>query len=193
MISRIQGVLLAREGGRVEVETEGGVVYEVDVPLTVLEHVPSPGAPIELRTVQIVTDSSVALYGFMTGHERSLFQRLITVQGVGPKLALATMSKYSAERLVRALVDKDVAALTQVSGIGRKTAERLVLDLSDRVADLAIVTPTGRAGGGVAQEAVQALIALGRTFSEADAAVRAALKDGGIGTAEDLIRRALAR
>lgn len=192
MISRVQGLVLAREGGRVEVETRGGVVYEVDVPLTVLERLPNAGGAIELRTVQVVTDSSVALYGFLGAHERSLFQRLLSVSGVGPKLALSMMSTYSAERLARALVEKDVAALTQVSGIGKKTAERLVLELRDRVADLAIVTPTGRPGDAVAQEAVQALIALGYTFGDADQAVRGALKEGGAGTAQDLIRRALA-
>jgi len=193
VISRVQGTLLTREGTRVEVETQGGVVYEVDVPLTVLESLPSPGDPIELRTVQIVTESSASLYGFLSGHGRALFQRLLTAQGVGPKLALSMMSTYSAERLVRALIDKDIAALTQVTGIGRKTAERLAVELSDRVADLAVVTPTEPSRGGVAQEAVQALIALGFSFSDADDAVRGALKEGTPESTEELIRRALAR
>ncbi len=192
MISRVQGTILTREGSRVEVETQGGVVYEVEVPLTVLQRLPDIGDLLELRTVQIVTESSVALYGFMSVHERSLFQRLLTASGVGPKLALAMMSTYSAERLARALIDKDTAALVQVPGIGKKTAERLALELSDRVADLAFITPAERTGAGVAQEAVQALIALGFTFGDADLAVRAALKAGTPKTAEELIRRALA-
>ena len=192
MISRVQGVLLTRDATRVEVETSGGVVYEVEVPLTVLQRLPMPGEPIALRTVQIVTDSSIALYGFLSVHERSLFQRLLTATGVGPKLGLSMMSTYSAERLARALIDKEVAALVQIPGIGKKTAERLAIELSDRVADLAFLTPSERTADPVAQEAVQALIALGFTFGDADSAVRAALKVGPPENTEELIRRALA-
>lgn len=192
MISRVQGIILTREGSKVEVETKGGVVYEVEVPLTVLQRLPDTGDIIELRTVQIVTESSVALYGFLSVHERALFQRLLTASGVGPKLALSMMSTYSAERLARALIDKDHAALQQVPGIGRKTAERLALELSDRVADLAFITPAERSGVGVAQEAVRALITLGYTFGDADRAVRTALEAGTPKSAEELIRRALA-
>ncbi|MGE0158815.1 MAG: Holliday junction branch migration protein RuvA [Gemmatimonadales bacterium] len=191
MISRVQGTLLTRESNRVEVETRGGVVYEVEVPLTVLERLPDPGDLIELRTVQIVSESSAALYGFLSVHERSLFQRLLTASGVGPKLALSMMSTYSAERLARALIDKEIAALVQVPGIGRKTAERLALELSDRVADLAFLTPSEPSGLQVAQEAVQALVSLGYTFGDADKAVRSALEQGTPDTAEELIRTAL--
>jgi Holliday junction DNA helicase RuvA len=192
MISRVQGTLLTRDTGRVEVETRGGVVYEVEVPLTVLQRLPAAGELIELRTVQIVTESSVALYGFLSVHERSLFLRLLTASGVGPKLALSMMSTYSAERLARALIDKEIAALVQVPGIGRKTAEKLAVELSDRVADLAFLTPSEPSGSHVAQEAVQALISLGYTFGDADKAVRAALDGGTPQSAEELIRRALA-
>jgi Holliday junction DNA helicase RuvA len=111
MISRVQGTLLTRDSSRVEVETRGGIVYEVEIPLTVLERLPDAGDLIELRTVQIVTESSVGLYGFLSVHERSLFQRLLTASGVGPKLALSMMSTYSAERLARALIDKEIGAL----------------------------------------------------------------------------------
>ena len=141
MISRLQGKLLSRNVTCVEIETSGGVVYEVEVPLTVLQRLPSPGGSVELRTLQVVTESSVALYGFSHGHERLLFQRLLTATGVGAKLALAMMSTYSAERLARALVEKDSTALQQVSGIGKKKAEKIALDLADKVADLVIVTP----------------------------------------------------
>lgn len=194
MISRLQGTVLARDGDRVEIETQGGVVYEVEVPLTVLQRVPSPGGTLELRTLQVVTDSSIALYGFIDAHERTLFRRLLTASGVGAKVALAMMSTYSAERLARALVEKDIAALQQVSGIGRKKAEKIVLELADRVADLAIVTPIrpGAATGGGAQAAVQALVSLGFSFGDADKAVRGALESGSPDSAEELIRRALA-
>ncbi len=192
MISRVQGTLLTRDSSRVEVETRSGVVYEVEVPLTVLQRLPGAGDLIELRTVQIVTESSVALYGFLSVHERSLFQRLLTATGVGPKLALSMMSTYSAERLARALIDKEIAVLTQVPGVGRKTAEKLAVELSDRIADLAFITPSEPSGLHVAQEAVQALISLGYTFGDADEAVRLALGQGTPGSAEELIRRALA-
>ena len=194
MISRLQGRLLAREGERVEVETNGGVVYEVEVPLTVLERLPVPGGALELRTVQVVAETSVALYGFIDAHERVLFQRLLTASGVGAKVALAMMSTYSAERLARALVEKDTVALQQISGIGKKKAEKIALDLADKVADLAILTPTRADAGpaGEVQEAVQALVALGYSFGDADKAVRDVLESGVPETTEDLIRRALA-
>lgn len=192
MISRLHGTVLSRDVDRVEIETGGGVVYEVEVPLTVLERLPQPGASIEVRTVHVVTDSSASLYGFVTAHERTLFQKLLTASGVGAKVALAMMSTFPAERLARALVEKDTTALQQVSGIGRKKAEKIALDLADKVADLAIVTPSAPQAGGAAHDAVQALVALGHTFADADAAVRAVLESGAPETTEELIRRALA-
>ena len=195
MISRLKGILVSRDPEAVEVETAGGVVYEVDVPLTVLDRLPVPGGAVELRTVQVVTDSSVTLYGFVDDVERTLFQRLITASGVGGKLALAMMSAYRADRLARALVEKDLAALQQINGVGRKKAEKLVLELADKVADLAARAPGGDAapGGAGAQSAVKALVALGYTFADADLAVRQALEDGASGaTADEIIRKALA-
>ncbi len=192
MISRLQGTVLFRGTDRVEIETTGGVVYEVEVPLTVLQRIPAPGGTLELRTQQVVTDSSVALYGFLDGHERALFQRLLSASGVGAKVALAMMSSYTAERLARALVEKDVAALRQVSGIGRKKAEKIVLELSDKVADLALVASSSGDLASGAREAVQALVSLGYSFGEADEAVRSVLEAGAPDTTEELIRRALA-
>ena len=191
MISRLQGKLLSRDAACVEVETSGGVVYEVEVPITVLQGLPSPGGSVELRTLQVVTESSIALYGFSSAHERLLFQRLLTATGVGAKLALAMMSTYSAERLARALVEKDSTALQQVSGIGKKKAEKIALDLADKVADLAIVTPVVDGVTGGAHDAVQALVNLGYSFSVADTAVRAVLEDGIPDSTEELVRRAL--
>lgn len=195
MISRLKGLLLTRDPSAVEVETDGGVVYEVEVPLTVLERLPSPGNPVELRTAQVVTETSVALYGFIDAHERALFQRLITASGVGPKLAMQMMSTYRADRLARALVEKDLGALTQISGIGRKKAEKLVLELAEKVADLAVAMPGAAAvpGGAGPQEAVKALVALGFSFADADHAVRQALEAGASGaSADDIVRKALA-
>ena len=192
MISRLQGKLLSRDAACVEVETSGGVVYEVEVPITVLQGLPSPGGSVELRTLQVVTENSIALYGFSNAHERLLFQRLLTATGVGAKLALAMMSTYSAERLARALVEKDSTALQQVSGIGKKKAEKIALDLADKVADLAIVTPVVDGVTGGARGAVQALVNLGYSFSVADTAVRAVLEEDGVpDSTEELVRRAL--
>lgn len=192
MISRVRGTIMSRETDRVEIQTQGGVVYEVEIPLTVLTRLPLTGNVLELRTAQVVTDSSVALYGFLDAHERTLFQRLLNASGVGPKLALTMMSTYTSERLARALVEKDVVALEQVSGIGKKKAEKIVLDLADKVDDLVVVTPSSPESAGAAQEAVKALVALGYSFTDADEAVRAVLEAGTPNDTEDLIRRALA-
>ena len=103
LISRLRGLLLTNDFSTVEVETSGGVVYEVEVPLTVVEHLPPIGTQVELRTVQVVREDSVSLFGFLEAHERDLFRRLLTASGVGAKLALAMLSTYSARRLAQAL------------------------------------------------------------------------------------------
>lgn len=195
MISRLKGTLVARDTDRVEVETPGGVVYEVEVPLSVLQRLPSPGAAVELRTLQVVREDAVRLYGFLEADERELFQRLMGAQRVGAAKALAMLSTFSAPRLARALAEKDVAALSQVSGIGRKTAERVILDLSDKVADLAVAGAPEDAGpqGRMARDAVAALVALGYSFVDADEAVRGVVEAGGAASADELIRKALGR
>jgi Holliday junction DNA helicase RuvA len=191
LISRLRGNLLSREFSGLEVETSGGVVYEVEVPLTVYERLPAVGETVELRTVQVTREDSVSLYGFLDAHERELFKRLLSASGVGARLALAMLSTFSARRLAQALAEKDLAALSQVSGVGRKKAERIALELSEKVQDLTI-SPDG--GSGVspgAGAAVSALVALGFTFSDADAAVRKALKTRADLSTEELIREAL--
>ena len=193
MISRLRGTLLSRSDMGIEVATSGGVVYEVDVPLSVAERLPHVGDEIELRTAQVVREDLIALYGFLDAGERRLFQTLIGVSGVGVKLALAMLSVYPAARLIRALIEKDVGALVQVPGVGRKTAERLSLELADRVQDLDIggeVTPVGVPRG--AQDAVQALVSLGMSFQDADRAVRRTLEDDPGLEMADLVRKALA-
>ena len=175
-----------------EVATEGGVVYEVEVPLTVASRLPSVGEAVELRTVQIVREDSVALYGFLDTDERRLFQALLGATGVGAKLALAMLSTYSAPRLVRALTERDLPALVQVPGVGKKTAERLVVELADRVEQLGIEQDTTSSGSVGAHEAVRALVALGMSFQEAERAVRDALEDGKGLAPDELVRKALA-
>lgn len=191
MISRLKGILLSRDLSVVEVETSGGVVYEVEVPLTVAERLPPEGQPLEIRTVQVTREDSVALYGFLEPQERDLFQRLLTASGVGARLALAMLSTFTAPRLARALAEKDLAALTQVTGVGKKKAERLALELSEKVQDLAVATGSGFGVPPGAQGAVQALVALGYSSTSAREAVRAALESDEKLTTEELIREAL--
>lgn len=192
MISRIRGTLLDRSGETIEVDTASGVVYEVQVPTNVLSRLPAAGTEVEIRTLQVVREDDVSLYGFLEAHERTLFMRLLGASGVGAKLALAMMSTYTAERLARALAERDITALTQVSGIGKKTAERIVIDLADKVKDIAASSGAGGSGGDMVQGAVAALVALGYDFTRADSAVRAALADDAEpGSTDELIRRAL--
>lgn len=195
MISRLKGTLLSCEPERVEIETAGGVVYEVEIPLSVFQRIPGKGSEVEMRTLQVVREDSVALYGFNQAGERELFRRLMTASGVGAKLALAMLSTFNAARLARALVEKDVTALKQVSGVGKKTAERIVLELADKVTDLAVGTEAGEGAPETraAQEAVSALVALGYAFSDADDAVRAVLEEQEVGNTDELVRKALAR
>jgi holliday junction DNA helicase RuvA len=193
VISRLRGTLLSRDEERVEIATPGGVVYEVEIPLSVAERLPAVGEEVELRTLHLVREDAMTLYGFLEPEERRLFTRLLGAKGVGAKIALAMLSTYPAPRLARALRERDVAALVQVAGVGKKSAERIILELSDRVGDL----QWGGAAQGApdapapAQAAVQALVGLGMAFPEADRAVRAALEDGAPASTPELIRLAL--
>ena len=198
MISRIKGTLISRELDRIEVETSGGIVYEVRIPLSVLERLPKPPTPdFEIRTLQVVREDSTTLYGFLEPFERELFMRLLGAPRVGPKVALNLLSTYSAPRLAQALAEKDVNALRQVSGVGKKMAELMVLELADKVEDLAVgaAGPNGARGGAGpgAREAVGALVALGYSFVDADAAVRHALTEDEAADSDELVRRALAK
>ena len=193
MISRLRGTLLSRGGTGIEIATAGGTVYEVDVPISVAERLPPMGEEMEIRTVHVVREDLMALYGFLEVGERQLFQILLGASGVGAKLALAMMSTYSASRLARALAERDVGALVQVPGVGKKTAERLALELGDRaeVIDMrSEATAPGVSGG--AHDAVTALVSLGMSFQDADRAVRIVLENDAELETEILIRRALA-
>jgi Holliday junction DNA helicase RuvA len=192
VISRIQGRLLRRDLGIVEIMTPGGVAYEVEVPLSVYERLPREGADVELRTTQIVREDGITLYGFLDAGERAVFARLLTASGVGPRLALSMLSTLPPDRLIRAILDKDIATLRQIPGLGAKKAERLVVELADRIDDLAAVRSPGMPGSRNAEAAVSALTALGYSNAEAAAAVRRALdSEGPAAETERLIRAAL--
>ena len=192
MISRVRGRLESLHGDRVEVGVAGGVVYEVHVPLSVFHRLPGPGAELELLTAYIVQDDTPSLYGFLEEHERTLFHRLLRVHTVGPRLALGMLGAYHAARLARAIAERDSRALMQVSGLGRKTAERVIVELADKVEDIAAAE--GRAGPEAKRtaEAVAALTGLGYSFADADAAVREVARAGEAETAEEIVRLALA-
>ncbi|HEX7337810.1 MAG TPA: Holliday junction branch migration protein RuvA [Gemmatimonadales bacterium] len=189
MIASLTGVIAERHGEALVVQTDGGVGYAVTVPVGVAARLPSRGARVSLFTELVVKEDGWSLYGFDTAAERQVFQRLLTASGFGPKLALALLSALGTERTVRSILAKDLAALSSVSGIGRKKAERLVLELQDRFSDIAIERAGVRVPG--SEEAVQALLGLGYGVAAADDAVRAALAAGSPTETPQLIRRAL--
>jgi holliday junction DNA helicase RuvA len=190
VIAGVRGTLAARTGDRVVVVTPSGVSYELAVPLGVLERLPRDGAEVDFRTVLVVREDGWWLYGFDREHERQVFQRLLSASGVGPRLALALLSTLGGGKVVAALKGADVAVLCTVPGIGKKTAERIVLELKDRLGDL---TPPGEppARAPAAEQAVQALVNLGYGPADADRSVRAAVAADGAAQAAEIIRRAL--
>jgi Holliday junction DNA helicase RuvA len=191
VIASVSGRLAAKGADRVVVSTAGGVGYEVVVPLGVMERLPSVGESVTLATELVVREDGWSLYGFLEEAERLLFKRLLTVSGVGPRIAVALLSTLGAERGARAIRKKDIAALSQVSGVGRKLAERLALELGDKLGEL----PGGAespAMSGPAEQALRALERLGYGTAEAERALRAALAgDGATADTEGLVRRAL--
>ena len=189
MIASLSGIVAERHGEALVVQTDGGVGYAVTVPVGVATRLPTRGARVSLFTELVVKEDGWSLYGFDTAAERQVFQRLLTASGFGPKLALALLSALGPERTVRSILARDLAALSSVSGIGRKKAERLVLELQDRFSDIAIERASIRVPG--SEEAVQALMGLGYGVAAADDAVRAALADGSPTETPQLIRRAL--
>jgi Holliday junction DNA helicase RuvA len=194
MISRIHGKLVRRDLNSIEVLTPGGVTYEVIIPLTVFERLPREGGEVELRTFHVVREDAQELFGFIDAAERTLFGRLLSASGVGPRLALNMLSTMTPDRLIIAITTKDIATLKRIPGLGAKKAERLVLELADRLDDVilggeVVTKPTGAN----AEEAVHALVALGYNPGEASAAVRKALDEGGKMIGIDLIKAALAK
>jgi Holliday junction DNA helicase RuvA len=191
VIARVSGVLAERAGDTIVVETDGGVGYALTIPAGVAERLPAAGARVSLFTELVVREDGWALFGFDRPVERMVFQRLLDASGFGPKLALAMLSALGPERTVRSILARDLAVLSTVSGVGRKKAERLVLELQDKFGDVSLPTPGTRAPG--AEEAVQALVGLGYGPGAADEAVRGVLADGAPADPSQLIRRALQR
>ncbi|HEY0776333.1 MAG TPA: Holliday junction branch migration protein RuvA [Gemmatirosa sp.] len=198
MIVQVAGRVVAKELDRVELLTKGGVGYELLIPLSVYEGLPKVGEDAALHTHLVVREDGWQLYGFSTAFERRVFQRVMTAKGVGPALALGMLSALTAERLARAIRERDIVTLQSVPRVGKKKAEQIVLDLADKLGDVQVDTgaPGARSasGGGAADDAIRALVSLGYTTADAERGVKAAIDDGGGKmSATELIRAALAK
>ncbi|HEV8497980.1 MAG TPA: Holliday junction branch migration protein RuvA, partial [Gemmatimonadaceae bacterium] len=182
MIAQVSGTIVNKELDRVDVMTVGGVAYELSIPLGVYETLPRIGEPVVLHTHLVVKEDGWQLFGFSSPFERRVFQRVLNAKGVGPSLALGLLSTLTAERVVRALREKDIATLQSVPRVGRKKAEQLILDLADKLDDLQVSGPAGGAGarpeGAGADDAIRALVSLGYSVVDAERAVRQAIDDG---------------
>ena len=200
MIGRIHGILLEKHAPDLVIDVQG-VGYELQAPLGTFYKLPPTGQEVALFTHFVVREDAQQLYGFWQRDDRSLFRALIRVSGVGPKLALAILSGMELEDFVRCVQRNDVAALVRLPGVGKKTAERLIVEMRDRLQELRpgmiAGTASPAAGDGehsgqnrVVQDAESALIALGYKPQEAARAVSAVMSDD-IRESEELIRRAL--
>jgi Holliday junction DNA helicase RuvA len=198
MITYLDGKLSAALPTQAIIDV-GGVGYEVFIPLSSYDKLPSPGQPVQILTHLHVREDAHILYGFMTAAERDLFRLLVNhVSGIGPKLALAVLSGMSVNHFKSAVVNSDVASLAKISGLGKKTAERIVLELKDKVGvaaawEAASATHAPTPAQEQANEAVLALIALGYKQVEAHKAVRELQEKEPIKSAEDLVKLALKR
>ncbi|HKT31132.1 MAG TPA: Holliday junction branch migration protein RuvA [Gammaproteobacteria bacterium] len=188
MIGFLRGRILQRQPPHLLVDVQG-VGYEVEAPMSTFYSLPEAGAEVMLYTHLAVREDAHVLFGFGTETERRLFRALIRVNGVGPRLALTILSGVSVENFVRCVRDNDSAALTRLPGIGRKTAERLVVEMRDRLEDAGSDAVTRSAPMTARDEALSALVSLGYKPPEAGRMLQA-IKDTGISSAE-LIRRAL--
>ena len=193
MIAFLKGHIEEKTSDAVLLDVQG-VGYKVEVSSQTLEQLASAGSEIKLLIHHHITESDQRLFGFFTSDEKGLFEKLITVKGVGPKLGLTILSGLPAANLISAITQSDVAALSRVPGIGKKTAERIILELREKLTDLGSVTTSSVNGSksGETNEAIQALEALGFKTREAEQAVMKVLKDSGEEDTSSLIRKSLA-
>ncbi|MFI8481493.1 Holliday junction branch migration protein RuvA [Pseudomonas sp. NPDC078700] len=197
MIGRLRGTLAEKQPPHLILDVNG-LGYELEVPMTTLYRLPSVGEPLTLHTHLVVREDAQLLYGFFEKRERELFRELIRLNGVGPKLALALMSGLEVDELVRCVQAQDTSALVKIPGVGKKTAERLLVELKGRfkawetqpgMTSLVVSASAGIPAASAENDAVSALISLGYKPQEASRAV-SAIKEDGL-SSEDLIRRAL--
>ncbi|MEO7241422.1 MAG: Holliday junction branch migration protein RuvA [Variovorax sp.] len=190
MIGKLSGLLIERNPPQVVVDCNG-VGYEVDVPMSTFYNLPANGERVSLLTHFVVREDAQILYGFGTVGERSTFRLLIKISGVGPKMALGVLSGLSVNELAQVVTLQDSGRLVKIPGIGKKTAERLLLELKGKLgADIATpLHPASDAQGDI----LQALVALGYSDKEAAAAIRALPKDASVSEGIRLALRALAK
>lgn len=195
MIAFLSGKLIAKQANTVIVDV-GGVGYEVMIPLSTFYDLGEIGAEVQLRIYTSVREDAIQLFGFRTTRERELYLKLISVQGIGPKSGIAMLSGMSGDEIISAILTDDLARLVTIPGIGRKTAERLVIELRDKVGELsdgsAPRTSTSQVpADSVFDDALSALVNLGYQKNAAEKALQQAVKDGAEMSVQKLLRAAL--
>jgi Holliday junction DNA helicase RuvA len=200
MISHLSGTLLAKHATSVIIDV-GGVGYEVTIPVTTFYDLGEPNSPVRLNIYTHVREDALQLFGFRTLRERELFILLISVSGIGPKSAVAMLSGMSADEIVMAIRTNNYARLTSIPGVGRKTAERLVIELRDKMAALSSPAleqelASGASGAAQSEDALRedtlaALTQLGFPKPAAEKAITSAIQEGGELSVETLLRRSL--
>ncbi len=195
MIAYLSGKLLEKQANAVIVDV-GGVGYEVMIPLSTFYELGEPGTDIQLRIYTHVREDAIQLFGFKTDRERELYLKLISVQGIGAKSGITMLSGMSADEIISAIRTDNLAKLIAIPGVGRKTAERLVIELRDKVGDLtaagaAASTAGDPSGDAVFDDALSALVNLGYQRVAAEKALKQANQEGGDQTVQKLLRRSL--
>jgi Holliday junction DNA helicase RuvA len=193
MIALLRGVLLEKHPNQAIVET-GGVGYDVTIPVSTFTHLPEVGAEVRLRIHTHVREDALSLYGFLTQDEKALFEKLISVSGIGPTLAVKILSGLAAADLIPAIRRGEVDRLVKIPGVGKKTAERMVLELRDKLPAPSGEEPPAPAADALSpidQDVLSALLNLGCARPQAEAAVRKAKAGGTYPEFEPLFRRAL--
>lgn len=195
MIGSLAGVLAFKSPPHLLLEV-GGVGYEVEAPMSTFYSLPALGQPAKLLTHLVVREDAHVLYGFATAEERALFRSLLKVSGVGPRIALAILSGVSAAAFAQAVRTQDAATLTRIPGVGRKIAERLIVEMRDRIDAAGALTSSALSAAerglhGAEAEAYSALIALGYKPAEATRLLKSSTREAGVLSTEQLIRRAL--
>lgn len=195
MITFIQGIVVERHPTRVIIDV-AGIGYEVFIPLSSYDRIPAVGEDCRLLTIDYVREDQHVLYGFVSEEERLMFVLLLGISGIGPKLGLSTLSGMRVDEFRAAVAAGDIARIGSISGIGKKTAERIVVELRDKIGADQLGTGGGSAPAGEVKvrDSILALIALGHRPADAERMVRGVLeKTGGDVKVEDVIRRALAK
>jgi len=192
MIAHLRGKLLTKHPNQAVVET-AGVGYDVTITVPTFSDMPAVGAEVALHVHTHVREDVIALYGFLRASEKLLFEKLITVSGIGPKLAITILSGMAADEMVGAIRGNDVARLTRIPGIGKKTAERMVLELRDKLPEAGPASPATPAMSSVEEDVLSALVNLGYQRATAEKVLATLPKDGTRNSFDLMFRGVLAR